>query len=153
MGIRNQQAAEDARKVRSGKDAAIYDGEGLLLATIEEFKSTLDVKTSETQPIGSFGIVDVITGHKTTISFTQLVIKDDKFITDVFDMTKNGTIPEWHLQGSLEGLNGGEERVIYNNCIPSGSIDLQNFTSGDIVKRAWALTCNGGPKLQGRLNQ
>ena len=35
MGIINTQAVADGRKVRTGKDGALYNGKGKLLATVE----------------------------------------------------------------------------------------------------------------------
>ena len=36
----------------------------------------------------------------------------------------------------------------YRQCVPSGTIDLQNLSVGDIIKRAWSLFVNEPPELQ-----
>ena len=49
------------------------------------------------------------------------------------------------------GRNGSEERLVYNDCVPSGNIDLQNVTVGDLIKRQWSLFVNGAVNQQGKL--
>ena len=44
-----------------------------------------------------------------------------------------------------------EERMVYRECIPSGQVDLQNITVGDVIKRAWNFAVNRPPKLQNLL--
>ena len=41
MGIINTQAVADGRKVRTGKDGALYNGKGKLLATVEVWESPI----------------------------------------------------------------------------------------------------------------
>ena len=41
MGIINTQAVADGRKVRTGKDGALYNGKGKLLATVEVFQAVV----------------------------------------------------------------------------------------------------------------
>lgn len=36
----------------------------------------------------------------------------------------------------------------YRQCVPSGAIDLQNVTVGDLLKRAWSMFVNEPPELQ-----
>ena len=43
MGIINTQAVADGRKVRTGKDGALYNGKGKLLATVEVFQAQMGV--------------------------------------------------------------------------------------------------------------
>ena len=59
--------------------------------------------------------------------------------------------PHWNFQGSLLGRNGSEERVVYKECIPSGQVDIQNVTVGDVIKRNWNFFVNRPPKLQSLL--
>jgi hypothetical protein len=41
--------------------------------------------------------------------------------------------------------------VVYKECIPSGQIDIQNVTVGDVIKRNWNFFVNRPPKLQSLL--
>ena len=61
---------------------------------------------------------------------------------------KEGTMPSWNFQGLMKGRNGSEQRMNYRSCVPSGTIDLQNVTVGDILKRAWSFFVNEPPALQ-----
>ena len=58
---------------------------------------------------------------------------------------------EWTFQGVIKGRNGSEERIIYRDCVPSGNLDLQNISPGDIIKRQWSLFVNRPPELQSLL--
>ena len=60
-------------------------------------------------------------------------------------------MPVWNFQGVLTGRNGSEERVTYREVVPSGSIDIQNITTGDVIKRSWSFFVNRPPKLQSKL--
>lgn len=42
--------------------------------------------------------------------------------------------------------------MIYRDCVPSGNIDLQNVSTGDLIKRAWSLFVNRPPELQNLLS-
>lgn len=39
-------------------------------------------------------------------------------------------------------------RYIFRDCVPDGSIDIANVTSGDIVNRSWSFRVNSPPDLQ-----
>ena len=86
-----------------------------------------------------------------TLTASQVVIEDDQFIEDLFTFMETQEMPEWSFQGVLQGRNGSEERVVYREVIPSGNIDLQNISTGDVVKRAWSFFVNQAPALQSRL--
>ncbi|MCD8011651.1 MAG: hypothetical protein LUG99_00465 [Lachnospiraceae bacterium] len=152
MSIINTQAVENARNVMSGKDAKLCNSNGKLLASMETYHSQANFSNTKYQPLGSLQEFEVNTGFGVTLSFTEIVVEDDEFVEDIFEYMDNGTVPEWNLQGVLCRRDGSEERMVYNNCIPSGNIDLQNVSSGDVIKRAWSLYCNAAPKLQGKLS-
>jgi hypothetical protein len=152
MSIINLQAAEDVRDALSGKDGVIYNGNGKLLAQIESFQVSENVSTVTYQPLGAFQDRAVPTSFKVTITLSEYVIEDNELISDLFEMNNEGTIPDWNLQGVVRGRNGSEERMVFPHVVPDGSIDLQNVTIGDLIKRNWNLTVNGAPHLQGRLS-
>jgi len=60
-------------------------------------------------------------------------------------------MPEWSFQGVVQGRNGSEQRMVYRDVVPSGTIDLQNLSVGDVIKRAWSLFVNSPPELQSLL--
>jgi len=43
-------------------------------------------------------------------------------------------------------------RYIFRSCVPDGSIDIANVTSGDIINRSWSFRVNEPPELQGMLD-
>ena len=151
MSIINTQATADARKVRTGKDGGLYNGKGKLLATVEVFQSQMAVSNQKFHPLGTPREQEILDTIGTTLTFTECVVKDDEFITDLLNMQSTGIQPNWKFQGVLKGSNGSEQRYIYPNCVPSGNIDLQNISVGSIVKRQWSLFVNGGVKQQGKL--
>ena len=151
MSIINTQATADARKVRTGKDGGLYNGNGKLLATVEVFQSQMAVSNQKYHPLGTPREQEVLDTIGTTLTFTECVVEDGEFITDLLEMQNTGIQPDWKFQGVLYGSNGSEQRYIYPNCVPSGNIDLQNISVGSIVKRQWSLFVNGEVKQQGKL--
>ncbi len=143
---RNISAATDSRHSRTGKDAAIYDGNGEMLATIDSFQAQANFSNAKYQPLGDWQEYESASTFGITISMSQIVIESDDFISQVVDYMTNGVTPNWKLQGTLAGLNGSEERIVYPQCVPSGNWDLQNFTTGDVIKRQMSMFCNGKPE-------
>jgi len=39
-------------------------------------------------------------------------------------------------------------RYVFRSCVPDGSIDIANVTSGDIINRSWSFRVNEPPDLQ-----
>ena len=149
--IMNTMAVENARKVRSGKDGALFNSRGKLIASMESFQAQMSVNNTKYQPLGSNQEFEVNTSYGVTLSFSEIVVEDNDYITDLLAFQNTGKLPEWSFQGVIKGINNSEERYVYPNCIPSGNIDLQNVSSGDVIKRAWSLYCNGKVKQQGKL--
>lgn len=149
--ILNTAAVKNARKVRSGKDGGLFNNSGKLLASMEKFQSQMSVTNAKFQPLGSNQEYETNTGYNITLNFSEIVVEDNEYITDLLNFQNTGVLPEWQFQGVIHGTNGSEERYVYPQVIPSGTIDLQNVSSGDVIKRAWSLFVNGKVKQQGKL--
>lgn len=148
----NNRASSDARNARTGKDAALYDGDGNLLASMDQFQAQVNYSNAKYTPLGDPQEHETAMSYGVTLTFSEIVIEDIDMFTTLMDSMKTGITPQFTLQGMLQGLNGSEERVIYRECIPSGTIDLQNVSNGDVIKRAWSLYVNGKPDLQKQLS-
>lgn len=147
----NNRAPIDARKVLTGKDGALYNDEGVMLATVETFQTQVNVTNAKYQPLGDAQEHEVFQAYGVTLTFTEVVIADERFIQELFKGMKTGVMPAWNFQGVVKGRNGSEQRMIYRQCVPSGTIDLQNLSVGDTIKRAWSLFVNDPPELQSLL--
>ncbi len=151
-GILNTQAIKDARKARTGKDGGLFNGKGKLLATVEQFQSQMNFANQKYRPLGTPKEQEIPDSYGTTLTFTEIVVSDEEFISDLLAFQNTGVMPNWKFQGVVKSWNGkSEERFIYNDCIPSGNIDLQNIGVGSIIKRQWSLYVNGDVKPQGKL--
>lgn len=146
--MHNQSGPADSRKVLSGKDAVLFNGEGVMLATIENFQVQVNVSNSDYQPLGDAQAHATMTGYKVSLNFSQIVIEDDALIADMFEMMHSGQQPNWVFQGVTYGRNGSEQRMNYRGCVPDGNIDLQGASVGDVIKRAWNMAVNDPPELQ-----
>lgn len=144
----NTRGPIDSRKVLTGKDGALYDDAGTMLATVESFQAQVNVTNAKYQPLGDMQEHEAAQSYAVTLTFSQIIIEDDAFIQEFVDALKKGTMPSWNFQGLVKGRNGSEQRMNYRSCIPTGTIDLQNLTVGDIIKRAWSFTVNEPPALQ-----
>lgn len=151
MGKLNRRAASDSRYARTGKDGGLYNSHGVLLATMESFQSQAAFNNAKYSVLGDGQEHETLNTFGVTLTASQLVVEDDEFIEDIFRFMQSQVMPEWNFQGVLQGSNGSEERVVYRQVIPSGNIDLQNISMGDVIKRAWSFFVNGVPTLQSRL--
>ena len=149
----NNRGADDVRRIFSGKDGLLYSETGKLLATIDNYQVQLNVTNATYQPLGDAQSHEHLTSYSVTITCSECIIKDTDFIQDVFKMLQSGqpSDAEWTFQGVIKGRNGSEERMIFRDCVPSGNIDLQNISPGDIIKRQWSLFVNRPPELQNLL--
>jgi hypothetical protein len=147
----NTRGPIDTRKVLTGKDGALFNDEGVMLATVEPFKTQVNVTNAKYQPLGDAQEHEVFQSYAVTLIFTETVIADERFIIELFEGFKSGVMPEWSFQGVVKGRNGSEQRMVYRQCVPSGMIDLQNLTVGDTIKREWNLFVNDPPELQSLL--
>lgn len=148
----NNRAMSDSRHSRSGKDGALYNKDGELLATVESFVSQVNFTNGTYKPLGCGQEIETSGTFKVTLQVTQIVIQSDSMIQELMESMEKGEMPVWDFQGVLQGRNGSEERIVYRDCIPSGQVDLQNLTSGDTIKRAWNFAVNRPPKLQSLLD-
>lgn len=150
--MRNTRAAGDARHARTGKDGAFYNDDGVMLATVESFTSAVNFSNATYNALGNAQTLETANTFAVTLSMSQIVIEDDQFIVELTEAMRNQTMPVWNFQGSLLGRNGSDERMVYRECVPSGQIDLQNLTAGDVVKRNWSFAVNRPPELQSLLS-
>ena len=148
----NTRAAGDARQARTGKDGAFYNADGVLLATVESFSSNVSFNNASYSVLGNAQELESANTFKVTLTMSQIVVEDDAFIQELMTAMKEQTMPYWNFQGVLTGRNGSEQRVVYSECVPSGQVDLQNITTGDVVKRAWNFAVNPPPELQSLLS-
>lgn len=144
----NNRGPVDTRKVLTGKDGALYSDDGTMLATVETFQTQVNVTNAKYQPLGDAQEHEVFQSYGVTLTFTEIVISDERFIGELFAGMKSGKMPEWNFQGVVKGRNDSEQRMNYRQCVPSGAIDLQNLSVGDTIKRAWSLFVNEPPDLQ-----
>ena len=147
----NNSAPIDTRKVLTGKDGALFNDQGVMLATVETFQTQVNVTNAKYQPLGDAQEHEVFQSYGVTLTFTETVISDEQFISELFAAMKSGVMPSWNFQGVVNGRNGSQQRMTYRQCVPSGTIDLQNLSVGDIIKRAWSLFVNDPPELQSLL--
>lgn len=148
----NTRAAGDARQARTGKDGAFYNADGVLLATVESFSSNVSFNNASYSVLGNAQELESANTFKVTLTMSQIVVEDDAFIQELMTAMKEQTMPYWNFQGVLTGRNGSEQRMVYSECVPSGQVDLQNITTGDVVKRAWNFAVNQPPELQSLLS-
>lgn len=147
----NVRAAGDSRHARTGKDGAFYNQDGVLLATVEQFTSNVTFNNAKYNVLGNAQELETANTYAVNLTMSQIVVEDDEFITELIEALEKQTMPVWTFYGALLGRNGSEERLIYRECIPSGQVDIQNVSVGDVIKRNWNFFVNRPPELQSLL--
>lgn len=141
----------DVRKLITGKDGQLFvtnkAGTNLFLAEVDTFQVQLNPANADYQPVGSSLVYAVNTGYSLVLTLTEAVVRDDVMVTELITDIQNGYFPTYDFQGKLRRRDGQVERIVYRNCVPDGSIDLQNLTPGDVIKRAWSFRVNSSPEI------
>ena len=144
----NPRASTDARHARTGKDGAIYNADGELMATVDSFQSQINYSNAQYSVLGDPQQHETANTFGITITLSSVTVETETFIKELIAaLEDNQVIPYWTLQGPIAGRNGSEERIVYSECVPSGNVDLQNIQVGDVIKRQLSLFCNGKPQL------
>ncbi len=139
----NTRAAVDARHARAGKDAALYNEDGEMLASIDTFQAKAAFNNVKYNPLGQNRDLEVNNTYGLTITFSEIKIEDGYLFGQLMAAVINGESPVMTLDGVIEGRNGSQERVTYRECIFSGDNDIQNVATGDVIKQSMSLFCNG----------
>lgn len=140
----------NSTELMSGKDGMLsieVDGVMTDLAEIENFTTNMDVASVDKQPVGDIVVHSVPTGVIFNLTFTEMVVRDDVVLEPLLNAIANGKIPVWHFQGKMDKPDGTEQRIAYNDCVPSGSFGLQNITPGEVVTRENNFRINKVPNI------
>ncbi len=144
----NDRGSADVRRLFSGKDSAIFDEDGTLLATVDAFQGQVTWNNADYNPLGDTQTHSHLLSYKVTLTITSAIIESDKFLRDMYERMSTGAPVWWTFQHDVKGWNGSNERVIYRDCVPDGQIDLQNMQVGELLKRTLSLVVNCPPELQ-----
>ena len=147
----SDQSILDVRKLITGKDGQLFvttkAGTNLFLAEVDTFQAQISPANTDYQPVGSALVFAVNTGYSVTLTLTEAVVRDDVMLEELINDLQEGYFPSFDFQGKLRRRDGKAERIVYRNCVPDGSIDLQNLTPGEIIKRSWSFRVNASPEI------
>ena len=94
----NTRGPIDTRKVLTGKDGALYNDAGKMLATVESFQAQVNVTNAKYQPLGDMQEHEAAQSYAVTLTFSQVVIEDDAFIIEFMAALRAGTMPMWNFR-------------------------------------------------------
>ena len=152
MSIVNTAPTSDVRKVMSGKDGALYDEDGNLLVSIESYQSQVAITNQTYQPLGNAQERSTMTSYRVTLTFSEIVVEDSRFFKMIMDGMKNHRMPVLKFRGMVRSpYDDSEEQIVYRDCVPDGTIDIQNMQPGELYKRSWSWIVNQPPELQSLL--
>lgn len=152
MSILNTAPAIDVRKVMSGKDGALYDEDGNMLVSVESFQSQVNITNQTYQPLGSAQERSTMTSYKVTLTMSEIVVVNSTFFRLLMDGLKTGAMPVLNFRGMVRSpYDNSEEQVVYRDCVPDGTIDIQNMQPGELYKRSWNWVVNQPPEAQSLL--
>jgi len=147
----NDQSTLDTRQLITGKDGQLFvttrRNVNIFLAEVDEFQAQLSPTNVDYQPVGSALVFAVNTGYSITLTLTEAVVRDDVMLDELIQDIQQGYFPGFDFQGKMRRRDGQAQRIVYRWCIPDGTIDLQNLTPGEIIKRAWSFRCNASPEM------
>lgn len=147
----NTRASSDARHARAGKDAGLFDEDGNLFGSVESFQAKSAFNNIKYSPLGQNQELEANNTYGITITISEIVVEDGYLFNKIMDAVQSGESPVITVDGVVEGRNGSQERITYRECIFSGDNDIQNVATGDVLKRAFSLFCNGKPERRSSL--
>ncbi len=149
MSVLNTSPIVDVRKVMSGKDGGLFDENGKLLVSTESFQAQVAVNNQTYQPLGDAQEHGSMTSFRVTLSFSEIVVETSDFFRQLMDGMRNHRMPVWNFRGMVRSpYDGSEEQIVYRDCVPDGTIDIQNMQVGELYKRPWSFIVNQPPELQ-----
>lgn len=147
--MKNNQAILDTRKLMTGKDGKLFveiGGVNTFLAEVDTFTVQMNTTNTDYQPVGSILSFAVPTGVSFTLTLTEAVVRDDLIMEPLINSIREGKVPTYNFQGVNERYDGAEQRIVFNNATPDGTIDLMNLTPGEILKRNMNFRLNEIPQ-------
>lgn len=78
------------RNILRGYDGELYDGDGNLLAEVNEWQAQINFDNTDYQPAGSKLKWAIPQGYSVTLTFTETVIKDARILKKVIDGLQKG---------------------------------------------------------------
>lgn len=147
----NTRATTDARHSRTGKDAMLYNEDGMQFAQVNGFHTKASFNNVKYAPIGNNIELEAAGTVGTSITIDEIVVLDGDLFNAVIDAINEGECPPITFDGVIQGRNRSQERLTYRECIFSGDQDLQNVSTGDVLKRAFSLHCNSKPEKRSSL--
>lgn len=139
----------DTRKLMTGKDGRLFveiDGKQVFLAEVDTFQVNMAVNNVDAQPVGSILVYAVNTGVSYSITYSEMVVRDDIMMKPIQDKIREGKMPTFNFQGGAERWDGQEQRCVFRNCTPDGTLGLLNLTPGEIIKREMSFRINSIPE-------
>ena len=151
MANLNEQAELDVRQLITGKDGQLFvttrAGVNIFLAEVDTFQAQLSPANTDYQPVGSSLTFAVNSGYSVTLTLIEAVVRDDVMLNELIADLQQGHFPSFDFQGKLRRRDNKAQRIVYRNCVPDGTIDLQNLTPGEIIKRSWSFRVNATPEM------
>lgn len=144
----NNRFTQDARRVLSGADGAVFSEDGDLLASITQFTAAVNITNANFNPLGTLMTTKHVVSYEVTLTINETIIESNQFIQDLYEMMQTGVAVYWTFRCSMKGDNDSEETVIFRDCVPDGTINLMNAQVGELWSREWTLAVNSPPELQ-----
>ena len=151
----NDAAVLDTRKLMTGKDGRVFvefDGKQTFLAEVDQFSVNMNATNVDAQPVGSILVFAVNSGVSFSITFSEMVVRDDLIMYPLIEAIRAGKMPTFNFQGGAERWDGQEQRMTFRNCTPDGEFNLLNLTPGEIIKRNQTYRINSIPEWLNKLS-
>lgn len=87
----NTRAAGDSRFARTGKDGAIYNADGVLLATVDSFTANVTYNNAAYSVLGNAQELETANTFKVALTMSQVVVEDDAFIQELVEAMESQT--------------------------------------------------------------
>lgn len=98
----NTRASNDARHARAGKDAGLFDENGVMFASVESFQTKAAFNNIKYAPLGQNQELEANNTYGITISISEIVVEDGYLFNQVMKAVQSGESPVITVDGVVE---------------------------------------------------
>lgn len=124
---------------------------GEFLAEVRTFHASGNITNSDYQPAGDSQTYAIMQSHHDTLTFTETIFRDTKFLATVATALAANKQPQFNFQGTLTRPDGSVGRYVFYNVVPDGNYDYFNVSPGTILERTWSWRVNGKSQIQNQM--
>ncbi len=145
------------RRVRHGYDGTLRTAAGTLIAEVPKFRVEFEQSNRPYIAAGSKQQQEIPGTYSLRVVLTETVVNDTRFAQKILvDATATDGIPTvLNLRARVRAPGGDRTKDFvgqFNDCVPTGRMNLLDMQSEDLFQRELTFHCNAPPAFEQWMN-